>query len=157
VAPGAGACAADRRIGDRGGIGIVARDCFQLSSSRDSSDQEEDIGNGNDPRRHGPSELHQEATVERGILRPSTVGGGVAVKKAFEPLPLVDWEKRAGTALCALVLLLGILLLFFIQCDIGKHRRRIGRDADAYSRGLEFTVPLGLTIIVACCTVVYGL
>jgi hypothetical protein len=76
-----------------------------------------------------------------------------AVKKAFEPLPLVDWEKRAGTALCALVLLLGILLLFFIQCDIGKHRKRIGRDADAYSQGLEFTVPLGLTIIVACCTI----
>jgi hypothetical protein len=79
-----------------------------------------------------------------------------AVKKAFDPA-LVDWEKRAGTALCIFVLLIAMFFLAFIQCDIGKHRKRIGRDADAYSRGLEFTIPIGLTIIGACCTVVYAL
>lgn len=78
-----------------------------------------------------------------------------AVKEAFDPLAFL--ERLAGTVLCALILVFSILLLTFIQYDIGKHRKRIGRDADPYSRGLEFTVPLGLTIIGACCTVVYGL
>ena len=64
-----------------------------------------------------------------------------AVKKAFDPLDFV--ERWAGTVLCALVLLLGILLLCFIQYDIGGHRERIGLDATAYTRGLEFTIPLG--------------
>jgi hypothetical protein len=82
------------------------------------------------------------------------LGAVLAVKKTLEPPSLVDWEKRAGTALCALVLLISILLLSFIQYDIGKHRKRIGPDARPYSRGLEFTIALGLTIIVACCTVV---
>ena len=67
-----------------------------------------------------------------------------AVKKAFDPLDFV--ERWAGTVLCALVLLLGILLLCFIQYDIGGHRERIGLDATAYTRGLEFTIPLGLSI-----------
>jgi hypothetical protein len=56
-----------------------------------------------------------------------------AVKKEFDPLDFV--ERQLGTVLSALVLLLGILLLCFIQSDIGGHRRRIGSDADAYSRG----------------------
>ena len=78
-----------------------------------------------------------------------------AVKKAFDPLDFV--ERWAGTVLCALVLLLGILLLCFIQYDIGRHRERIGLDATAYTRGLEFTIPLGLSIFFAFCTVVYAL
>jgi O-antigen/teichoic acid export membrane protein len=64
-----------------------------------------------------------------------------AVKKEFDPLDFV--ERWAGTVLSALVLLLGILLLCFIQYDIGGHRERIGPDASACTRGLEFTIPLG--------------
>jgi hypothetical protein len=78
-----------------------------------------------------------------------------AVKKAFDPLG--DDERRLLTVLCALVLVLGILLLSFIQCDIGKLRGRIGVDPDAYTRGLEFTLVLGLTMLLACCTAVYGI
>ena len=78
-----------------------------------------------------------------------------AVKKEFDPLDLV--ERRAGTALSFLVLLLGTFLLCSIQYDIGGHRKRIGPDANAYGRGLEFTIPLWLSIVVACGTVVYAL
>jgi len=78
-----------------------------------------------------------------------------AVKKAFDPLAFV--ERWAGTVLCALVLVFSILLLTFIQNDIGKAREDFGRDATAYTRGLEFTIPLGLSIFVAFCTVVWGL
>jgi O-antigen/teichoic acid export membrane protein len=77
-----------------------------------------------------------------------------AVKKAFDPLHFVEWW--AGTVLCALVLLLGILLLCFIQHDIGGHRSR-SPDATAYARGLEFTIPLGRSIFISFCTVVYAL
>jgi hypothetical protein len=56
-----------------------------------------------------------------------------AVKQAFRPL--VDDERRLLTVLCALVLVLGIFLLSFIQCDIGKLRKHIGLDPDAYTRG----------------------
>jgi hypothetical protein len=67
-----------------------------------------------------------------------------AVKQAFKPL--VDDERRLLTVLCVLVLVLGIILLSFIQCDIGKLRKRIGLDPDAYVRGVEFTLVLGLTM-----------
>ena len=53
--------------------------------------------------------------------------------------------------------MLGILLLSFIQYDIGKLRKRIGLDPDAYTRGLEFALVLGLTMLLACGTVVYGI
>src|SRR5438132_2983785 len=68
-----------------------------------------------------------------------------AVKQAFKPL--VEAERRLLTVLCALVLVLGILLLSFIQYDIGKLRKRIGLDPDAYTRGLEFALVLGLTML----------
>jgi len=79
-----------------------------------------------------------------------------AVKKAFEPSLLV-YERWLLTALYIGVVVLGVLLLSFIQCDIGGHRERIGPDATAYARGLEFTIPLGLSILFACGTVVWGL
>jgi hypothetical protein len=82
------------------------------------------------------------------------LGAVFAVKKAFEPT-LVDYERRLLTVLCIGVLVLSIFLLSSIQWDIGRHRKRIAPDADAYSRGLEFTIPLGLSVLLACCTVVY--
>jgi hypothetical protein len=78
-----------------------------------------------------------------------------AVKKAFDPL--TAWERCTGTLLCVGVLAGAGLLLYFIQRDIGGHRRRIGKDATAYTRGLEFTIPLGASIFFSWCTVVYGL
>jgi protein-S-isoprenylcysteine O-methyltransferase Ste14 len=54
-----------------------------------------------------------------------------AVKKEFDPLAFV--ERWAGTVLCALVLVFGILLLTFIQYDIGKAREGYGPDAPRIS------------------------
>jgi hypothetical protein len=79
-----------------------------------------------------------------------------AIKKAFVEPSLAVYERWLLTALCVAVLLLGMLLLSFIQCDIGGHRERMGTDETAYSRGLEFTISLGLSILVACGTVVWG-
>jgi hypothetical protein len=84
-----------------------------------------------------------------------------AVKREFDPLAFV--ERWAGTVLCALVLLGGILLLVLIHYDIGKARDDYGRDAGdrrdegAYTRHLIFTIPLALSIFLAFCTVVWGL
>jgi hypothetical protein len=84
------------------------------------------------------------------------LAGVFAVKKAFEP-SLVIYERWLGTLLCVAVLVGAGLLLFFIQHDIGEHRKGIGKDATAYTRGLEFTVALGASVLFSCCTVVYGL
>src|SRR5262249_55083717 len=72
-----------------------------------------------------------------------------AVKKAFEP-SLVVYERWLGTLLCVAVLVGAGLLLYFIQRDIGKHRKVIGKDATAYTRGLEFTVALGASAFFSC-------
>jgi hypothetical protein len=78
-----------------------------------------------------------------------------AVKKAFDPL--ADWERWAGTLLCGGVLVGAGLLLYFIQRHIGEHRKVIGKDETAYTRGLEFTITLGTSIFFSFCTVIYGL
>src|SRR5262249_26870133 len=79
-----------------------------------------------------------------------------AVKRAFEPSFNV-YERSTGTLLCVGVLVGATLLLRFIQRDIGTHREGIGRDRTAYTRGLEFTIPLGASIFFSFCTVVYAL
>jgi hypothetical protein len=117
---------------------------------------QEDIGNGNDPRAMTHLNFMKKQQWNVAYYAILLLAAVFAVNKAFEP-SLVDWEKKAGTVLCISVLVIAMCFLAFIQYDIGKLRKRIGRDADPYSRGLEFTLPLGLTIIGACCTVVYGL
>jgi hypothetical protein len=79
-----------------------------------------------------------------------------AVKRAFEPPLLGVYERWVGTLLCLAVLVGAVLLLSYIQRDIGEHREGIGRDTDAYKRGLEYTIPLGASVFFSWCTVVYG-
>jgi hypothetical protein len=53
----------------------------------------------------GPSQLYEETTVERGVLRHPVVGGVVRSQEEFDPLDFV--ERWAGTVLSALILLGG--------------------------------------------------